>query len=249
MSPANPATSATSAAAARSTPPRTRVKVCGVRDAATAMAAASAGADAIGLMFVEASSRCIDLDAARAVIARLPGFVEPVAVFVDERPERIRKVAAALGLRTVQLHGSESPADVAALAPLRVIKALAFADAREAAAAVASWRGVGNLAGILFDAPPPPDAPTTGGTGQRFDWHGLARLQGDGALAELPAVLLAGGLTPTNVAEAVATARPYAVDVSSGVESAPGVKSAELIDAFCRAVRRADRDADAAARA
>ena len=229
---------------------RTRIKVCGVRDAATAEAAVRAGADAVGLVFVAASPRAVDVDAARRVVAALPAFVEPVGLFVDEDPGRIMEVATALSLRTVQLHGRETPGHVAELAPLRVIKALAFGEAGEAAATLGMWTHSrpANLAAVLFDAPPPPDAATTGGTGRTFDWRGLARLEAEGALADLPPVILAGGLTPANVAEAIGIVKPYAVDVSSGVESSKGVKDTGKIEAFCRAVRSMDHNGAVAAR-
>ena len=228
---------------------RTRIKICGLRDAGAAHAAVRGGADAVGLQFVAASPRAVDIDAAHRVVDALPPFVEPVGVFVDEDAQRIKQIAAALSLRTVQLHGRETPGHVAELAPLRVIKALAFGEAGEAAATLGTWTHSrpANLAAVLFDAPPPPDAATTGGTGRTFDWRGLARLEAEGALVDLPPVILAGGLTPANVAEAIGIVKPYAVDVSSGVESSKGVKDTARIEAFCRAVRSMDHNSAVAA--
>lgn len=231
---------------------RTRVKVCGVRTVAGAEAAVRAGADAVGLVFVSGSPRCVTEAEAAAVVGALPAFVEPVALFVDQPVERVWEVCRSLGIRTVQLHGDETPAEVAELAPLRVIKALPFdvrGDGSGGAAEVGgvtklldAWRPrPGNLCAILWDAPPDRGAGAVpagqrGGTGRTVDWHALAKLQAAGMFADLPPMVLAGGLTPGNVAEAVRVVRPYAVDVSSGVEVTRGVKDAGRIEAFVAAV-------------
>jgi phosphoribosylanthranilate isomerase len=221
---------------------RTRIKICGVRDVGTARAAAEAGADAVGLIFAPASPRLVTLARARQIVAALPGFVEPVALFVNAPLAVVRTTAAKLGIRTVQLHGNESPAYAAKLAPLRVIKAVALGVTT--GAELAAWKRAGaNLAGLLWDAPAPEAARRaglTGGGGQAGNWHALAVLGQSAALAGLPPTILAGGLDPDNVAVAVALIRPYAVDVSSGVESRRGVKDPRLIEAFCAAVRAAD---------
>ena len=224
--------------------PRTRIKICGVTTPEAAMVAARAGADAVGLVFVDGSPRRVSLEQARAVIATLPAFVAPVGLFVDADGDTVRRTASALQLRTVQLHGHESPAMVSQLAPLRVLKAVAF-ESRQITEQLAAWRDVPNLAGILFDAAPPsPDSPPAdrGGTGRRFDWDALAALIHAGIFRgqDLPPLVLAGGLTPGNVRDAIRRLHPYAVDVSSGVESSRGVKDLALIRAFCEAVRLAD---------
>lgn len=219
--------------------PRTRIKICGITTVDAALTAAAAGADAIGLMFAEGSPRTIELARARQITAALPAFVEPVGVFLDQSTDFVRDVAAQLHLRTVQLHGQETPAHAADLAPLRIIKALSFDD--DIDAALAPWHDCGNLAALLLDAPPPPETSLTGGHGATFDWHALANLKQRGILDELPPVLLAGGLTPDNVGQAIATVRPFGVDVSSGVESARGVKDLTKIATFCKAVHIADR--------
>lgn len=163
-------------------------------------------------------------------------MVEPIGLFVDQPAAVVRETAAVVGLRTVQLHGQEQPDDVEALAPLRVIKAMGFGPQR-VSEMLAPWRGgVENLAAVLWDAPPTAADTLTGGSGRSFDWAALAAVDTRG----LPEAILAGGLTPDNVAEAIRVVRPYAVDVSSGVESARGVKDAGLIRAFCAAVRGAD---------
>lgn len=229
--------------------PRTRIKICGVSTEEAARAAAMAGADAIGLVFVEGSPRRVTLEQARSILAVLPAFVDPVGLFVNALEDTIRRTAAALQLRTVQLHGDETPRMVAKLNPLRVLKSIAF-ESRHVSDQLATWRNVSNVAGVLFDAPPPsvsedsaavPASIERGGTGRRFDWDAMAKLVHAGVFrGHTPPLILAGGLTPENVADAVARLRPYAVDVSSGVESSRGVKDPERIRAFCRAVREAD---------
>jgi phosphoribosylanthranilate isomerase len=225
---------------------RTRIKICGITTPESAQAAARAGADAVGLVFVPGSPRNLSLEMARDIAAALPAFVEPVGLFVNAGVDAVRRTADALRLRTVQLHGDETPRDVLQLAPLRVLKSIAF-ESRHVSEQLATWRNVPNIAGVLFDAPPPsadsaaaPAAADRGGTGRRFDWEALARLVHAGVLRHAPPLILAGGLKPDNVAEAIATLRPYAVDVSSGVESSRGVKDTALISTFCRAVQEAD---------
>ena len=218
----------------------TRIKICGVNDPDIARVAAEAGADAVGLVFVEGSPRYVSIEQAGQILAALPAFVEPVALCVDAPTDRIRSTADSLGLGTVQLHGNETPDDVCALSPLRVIKAVAFQDSKTIESQRARWQGLTNLAGLLFDTPPV-DGALPGGSGRRFDWTALAERRGNGVPQIFPPLILAGGLTAANVAEAIRTVRPHAVDVSSGVESRPGVKDPKLIRAFCAAVRDADR--------
>lgn len=219
---------------------RTRVKICGVRDVASALVAAQAGADAIGLVFAPGSPRQVSIDEARPIVAALPAFVQPVALFVDAAADTIRDVTAQLGIQTVQLHGSESPEFAAELAPLRVIKALGF-DARRASDALKPWRACcPNLAGILFDAPPPQPGGPTGGTGRQLDWQALADLEHGGLLAGLPPLILAGGLDSSNIKQAIEIVRPYAVDVSSGVEAQRGIKDPQRIQGFIQTVYHAD---------
>ena len=214
---------------------RTRIKICGLVDPAMAVVAAEAGADAIGLVFVDGSPRQVQHEQARRVIDALPPWVDAVGLFVDETLERIQSICAALGIRTVQLHGRESPDDAAKLAPLRVIKVVAVTSAG-VEQAVGPWRHApANVSGLLFDAAASSDG-LSGGTGRCFDWQMLAALDRSGC----PATIVAGGLTPQNVTEAIATIRPWGVDVSSGVEAKRGIKNAELIRAFTRAAQSAD---------
>ena len=216
----------------------TRIKICGIREPAIARVAAEAGADAIGLALVEGSARQVSVDQAHRVIVATPVFVEPVALFANTPVDEVRRVANVLGVRTVQLHGDETPEDVAALGPLRVIKALSLTEAGSAPVQLEPWGKLSNLSGLLFDTPPRGEE-LPGGSGRTFDWQSLTMLRQRGALDSLPPVILAGGLHMQNVAEAIRIVRPFAVDVSSGVESSRGVKDPLLVRAFCEAVRDA----------
>jgi phosphoribosylanthranilate isomerase len=214
---------------------RPRIKICGVRDSATAQVVASAGADYIGLSFIEASPRYVTIEQARAIVASLPDRIEPVGLFVDHPVDQIKATCNDVGLSIVQLHGHETPSVVQQLSPLRVIQALPFAG-ESFAETVDPWREVSSeLQAILLDAPPSDSDSLTGGLGRVLDWSALAKCQRSGLFDDLPAMFLAGGLNPQNVAQAIAITKPYAVDVSSGVESARGVKDADLIATFCRA--------------
>ncbi|MFW6108461.1 MAG: phosphoribosylanthranilate isomerase [bacterium] len=203
-----------------------RVKICGITRPEDAALAAEAGADAIGLVFAE-SPRRIDLERATAIVGGLPPFVTPVALFVNETPQRMLDVCSRLRVRAVQLSGDE-PARVAEELVGQGIFTIKAFHVREAA----------DLAGIdaypaqacLLDACV---AGRYGGTGETFDWGLAARA------ATAKPVILAGGLRPENVADAVRQVRPYAVDVSSGVEAEPGIKDAERVRAFVRAARSA----------
>jgi phosphoribosylanthranilate isomerase len=219
---------------------RTRVKICGITDVEAARAAAAGGADAIGLVFVEQSPRCVTLRQAEQIIAALPAFVEPIGLFADHALQQVRQVADRLRLRTVQLHGDEQPDALHELAPLRVIKALHF-DEDYAEDTLAPWLpAAANLAAILWDTPPDERAHLTGGSGRAFNWEALASFLDAIEHADPPQTVLAGGLHADNVAQAVQAVRPYAVDVSSGVERARGRKDPTAVAAFCRAVREAD---------
>lgn len=199
-----------------------KVKICGITNLADARAAVSAGADALGFVFYEKSPRHVTPQKAAAIIAQLPPFVQTVGLFVDEEVERVNWVASFCGLDLIQLHGEEPP-EYCQDVNRRIIKAFRVRDE-------ASLAGIGKyeVAGYLLDAWSP-DAP--GGTGLTFDWS-LAR-----QAAGTRPIILAGGLNPDNVAMACATVSPYAVDVSSGVEAAPGEKDHDKIRAFIAAAR------------
>ena len=207
---------------------RTRIKICGLTDPDTAVAAAEAGADAIGLNFVAGSCRQVTPEVARTIAAALPPLVTTVGVFADQPSERILAVAEEVGLDLIQLHGDESPADVARLAPRRVLKALpAGVDLAERAS---RYLDSDNLVGLMVDAPR--EGELTGGYGEAHD-YGAIELPGAARL------ILAGGLTPDNVTAAIEAVRPWAVDVASGVEKIRGEKDLPLIEAFCLAVAAA----------
>jgi phosphoribosylanthranilate isomerase len=197
-----------------------KVKICGITSATDALMAATAGADAIGLNFYQASPRYIDPDRALAIRIAMPPFVAAVGIFVDEEPERVREIMDHCHLDYAQLHGRETPRTVARLKGCRVIKAIRIRseeDLRE----IERYRVDAFLLDTYVKGEP-------GGTGRTFDWD-LAR-----AAANRAKVILAGGLTPDNVAQAVAAGRPYGVDVASGVESEPGKKNRKLVNRFLR---------------
>jgi len=222
---------------------RTRIKICGISDIESAEVAANAGADAIGLVFVEDSPRFVSVEEAEKIVTCLPAFVDPVALFVDASAVLIRSVCRRLGVRTVQLHGGESAGFAESLGELNIIKAIAF-DAEHVGASLGPWiETTANLVGLLWDTPPADDesaSQLTGGSGKSFDWSELALLAAGGALQDLPATILAGGLTAENVGLAIETVLPFAVDVSSGVELSRGVKDHTRIVEFCQAVHDAD---------
>jgi phosphoribosylanthranilate isomerase len=193
-----------------------KVKICGVTRLEDALAAARLGADRVGFNFWPRSRRYLPPAAAAALVAALPPGVLPVGVFVDPTPEELRAALRASGVRAVQLHGDEPPALCRAVG-LPVVKAIRVKDAGSLAALDAY-----QVEAFLLDSA----SPGYGGSGTAFDWALAAQ-----AAARAP-VWLAGGLTPGNVAEAVARVRPLGVDVASGVESSPGVKDAALMERF-----------------
>lgn len=219
---------------------RTRIKICGITRAEDALVAAEAGADAVGLVFVPGARRCLSLDAARSILAVLPPFVTPVGLFVDEPADRIRAVADDLRLTHVQLHGRETPEQARSLQQLVVLKAVR-ADRDRLAGELQLWQRaqLPNLRGITLETAGTQQA---GGSGVANDWGLIESAGQQGWFANLPPIILAGGLTPETVGDVVRRIRPAAVDVSSGVEDSPGQKSNAKIQAFVRAVRQADAD-------
>ncbi|MEZ0263773.1 MAG: N-(5'-phosphoribosyl)anthranilate isomerase [Phycisphaerae bacterium] len=215
---------------------RVRVKICGVTRAEDAALAARLGADAVGVVCYPKARRYVPVERAREIVAAVPAFVTPVLLFVDQAVDEIRRVAGELGVRTVQLHGHESPEVVAALRGFSVLKALRT-DRATLPGELAAWReavarlGLVQLQGLVMETAGPKDG-APGGTGVENDFAYLAELRAAGAFAGLPGLIAAGGLRPENVGEVVRAVRPYAVDVSSGVEGAFGVKDAGRVGAF-----------------
>ncbi len=202
------------------------VKICGVRDAATALAAARSGADFVGVVFADSSPRKITESAARGVVAALEAEAPrcmPVALFVDQP----RHPALGWWPGIVQLHGDERLDAVRSLAShgVRVWKALPWDEER-----VRLWSGCADVEAIVVDGPKP-------GSGLAFDHECLARMRS----LIVPRLIVAGGLTPATVGAAIRTVHPWGVDVSSGVERERGVKDIHLIDAFVTAARQAAR--------
>jgi phosphoribosylanthranilate isomerase len=189
-------------------------------------AAVVAGADAVGLVFHPASPRAVTADQAARLCARLPPFVAAVGLFVDATEPQIRGILDRVPLDLLQFHGEEPPGLCARLGR-RWVKAIRMRPGLDLAAQARTYRGG---SGILLDAYDPVLA---GGTGQTFDW---GRIPADLGMP----VILAGGLSPKNVAEAIRRVRPFAVDVSGGVESAKGVKDPAKISAFIQGVRDGD---------
>ncbi|MCG6656299.1 phosphoribosylanthranilate isomerase [Halomonas campisalis] len=203
---------------------RTRIKICGLTREADVDAAVAAGADALGFVLWPGSKRAVDEARLAELSARVPAFVTRVGLFVDQEPALIERCARHLDL--LQFHGDEAPAFCAGFSR-PWIKALRMREGLDLHAAAEAYRGAGAL---LLDAYRPG---VPGGTGETFDWSRIPE-----NLAK--AVILAGGLRSENVADAIATVHPFAVDVSGGVEAAPGRKDAERLEAFIAAVRGAD---------
>lgn len=204
------------------TPAAPRVKICGIRRAQDARLAVSLGASAVGFIFWPGSPRYVEPGAAGRIAADLPPSVMRVGVFVDAPPAHVAASAAEAGLDAVQLHGRERSGDYAGMG-LTVIKAVAVPAGFDPAAVDVEPPDVL----VLLDAH---DPIRRGGTGQTIDWTTAA------AVAARRPTILSGGLTASNVEDAVRTVRPYMIDVSSGVESAPGVKDAARLRAFFAAL-------------
>jgi len=213
---------------------RTLVKVCGITRVEDGLFAAEAGADAVGFVFYPMSPRRVDAAQAATIARALPPFVLRVGVFVDATRDEMAGVADEVGLDVLQLHGDEPPESFVGL-PRRAIKAVrvgrGFRDDE-------ALRYHGRAAGVVVDTRLLGDTVMPGGTGVAFDWS-LVR----GLRDKVGFLMLAGGLTPENVAAAIAEVRPHAVDVSSAVERMPGRKDPESLRAFVEAVRTAERGA------
>jgi phosphoribosylanthranilate isomerase len=216
------------------------VKICGVGRVDDALAAARAGADAVGMVFCPEAKRNVPPLRAREILAALPPFVTAVGLFVDLPIARVMDAARAMHLRHIQLHGSETPQQVAQLAEFTVLKAIRV-EPNTFAAELESWREaisrlqLVHLQGFVLET-----AGAAGGTGVANNWDLIAHHRQRGDFVGLPHLIAAGGLTPETVGDVVQRIRPWAVDVSSGVEDSPGHKSEEKMHAFVRAVREAE---------
>ena len=206
--------------------PRTRVKICGITRIEDADAVVKYGADALGLVFYANSPRYVTKEQARAIADAIAPLVTIVGLFVNPSAETVSTVLDAVPLGLLQFHGSETNADCKMFG-VPFIKSIAVSDDVDV---LSRMQGYPDASGFILDAWQPQ---AHGGGGEAFDW--------DRVPEHSPApVILAGGLTPENVTRAIRSTSPYAVDVSSGVESAKGIKSAEKIAAFMRGVENSD---------
>lgn len=204
---------------------RTRVKICGITRPEDALVAADLGVDAIGLVFYPKSPRYVEASLAAEILSAIPPFMTTVALFLDARQDFIQQVLNTVPVDLLQFHGDECPADcgnfgrpyIKAIGMKGGVNAQAYADAYP------------DAQGYLLDSHAVGEA---GGTGERFDWASVPKLN--------KPLILAGGLRPDNAAEAVRLARPYALDISSGVELSPGVKDKDMMKEFISEVKKAD---------
>ena len=201
-----------------------KVKICGVTNLEDAIAAVDAGADALGFMFYESSPRHVAVKVAADIICQLPPFVAKVGVFVNATEETVRRAIAECGIDTLQFHGDETPEFCRRFLPLKIYKAFRMENL-ESLGALPGYRTDAWLLDSFVEGKP-------GGTGAKFNWDLAVESKKLGR-----PIILAGGLTPENVADAVRKVRPFAVDVSSGVESSPGKKDHAKMRMFIAAAK------------
>ena len=206
-----------------------RVKICGITRPDDALAAAATGVDAIGLVFYPKSSRLVDVDVANEIIRALPPFVSSVGLFLDADASEVNDIIRRVPLDLLQFHGEESPAFCAQFGR-PYIKAVPMRFETNVRAYAQEFE---TAKGLLLDSH---GGDKIGGSGERFDWRRIPPDVGK-------PIILAGGLSPSNIAEAVRQVRPYGVDVSSGVEAAKGIKDAELIQLFMRNLSQVEQHA------
>ena len=206
-----------------------KVKICGITRLDDAIAAVEAGANALGFIFYDQSPRNLTAAQARGIISKLPPFVSKVGVFVNAGEEFVRSRAVECGLDTLQFHGDETPEFCRRFAPMKVVKSFRIRDAKSLAVLPPYDTDAWLLDSHVEDK--------LGGTGVTFNWELAWQAKDYGR-----PVMLAGGLTPENVAEAIHEVWPYAVDVSSGVEDAPGLKNLKLVQMFIANVRSVEQD-------
>lgn len=207
---------------------RVRIKYCGITNVEDALAAIDLGVDALGFVFHPPSPRYVQPERVRAIIAELPPLVCKVGLFVNHEPHAVREIVAMTGIDLVQYHGDETPAACAA-APRAWIKAVRVRAETDLVACAREYTGA---AALLVDSW---DAQVYGGSGRTFDWSLLPD-------AFARPLILAGGLTPANVADAIRRVRPYAVDVSGGIEASKGRKDREKMHRFVTEVRQVERE-------
>ena len=209
----------------------TRIKICGITNPGDAEAAAALGADMIGINFYAKSPRCVDEAAARSIVSAIPPNVEAIGVFVSEPWLQAQNIAAPLSIWTIQMHGELGERLAPGMSAIAGFPVRSHASLQAIVSYLEHVRTLGDApVAILVDAHVPGQF---GGTGQTAPWHLLA-----GFNPGVP-LILAGGLTPENVADAIRIVRPYAVDVASGVEASPGMKDVEKMRRFIEAVRTA----------
>jgi len=207
---------------------RTRIKICGITRTEDALVAANCGVDALGLVFFKASPRYVSAQQAKEIVTCLPAFISKVGLFVDASVAEVEKIVEAVSLDYLQFHGDEEESYCTSFAK-PYIKAIRVRPETDLPGIISQYK---SAAAVLLDAWHPGIA---GGTGESFDWTLLETLSEDN-----PALILAGGLNVDNVHSAVHLIKPYAVDVSSGVEDSPGIKSAEKIQNFVNEVNRGE---------
>ncbi len=203
-----------------------KIKICGITNIEDAELAVQAGADALGFILYPNSPRFVEIQVVKSIVNQLPPFVLPIGVFVNEDSTMVQNVMDVCGLALAQLHGEESPAYCESLG-YPVLKAIRLRD-RSSFLSLAEYKGRAGVRGFVLDAFSESEY---GGTGKVADWDVAAE-----AAQDAP-VLLAGGLTPENVQEAIHKVQPYGVDVSSGVETHPGKKDPTKVQAFIQAVK------------
>jgi phosphoribosylanthranilate isomerase len=225
----------------------TWIKICGMTNLEDALVAVDAGADAVGFVFYEKSPRCVTVEAAREIVRELPEGVEKVGVFVGASAEMVIEASNSVGLTAVQLYPAADhrllpldseffrrvQCDVIVAAPIQLLEGL---DKDKPSAFLLSCRAVTRILAMVVDSG---DAERPGGTGRKFDWESAAWIRDGMSRVGIP-LIVAGGLSAKNVAEAIAVFRPWGVDVASGVEARLGKKDPEKVRAFVRAVRAMD---------
>jgi len=221
----------------------TWVKICGMTNLEDALTAVEAGADAVGFVFYEKSPRNVSVEVAREIVEKLPEGVEKVGVFVNLDSEQIREIVLTVGLSAIQLHGPESMnclwedlRPTAESVGTSKLIPMVYGDALKDGGFLISDRVRSQIFAILLDSR---SDGTAGGTGTTFDWSAVRDMVQ--AMSLVVPVIVAGGLTPANVSEAMRLFQPFGLDVASGVEARPGKKDAEKVRAFVKAVRDAER--------